>query len=140
MLRKLLIVLIIMAVLGGAALGYLLLRPDDSEAATQTTRVDRGDLVELALASGTVEPHVQVEVKSRASGDFGPPREQVGPAKRSRLSRVAELYTKQHRISDRSIRFDIVEVELDERGAPGAASVVVGAFGDQRARPRRGRG
>lgn len=91
----------------------------------------------VAEADGAL---VFVEVKSRASGDFGPPREQVGPAKRRRLSRVAELYTKQHRISDRSIRFDIVEVELDERGAPGAASVVVGAFGDQRARPGRRRG
>ena len=84
----------------------------------------------VAEADGAL---VFVEVKSRASADFGPPREQVGPAKRRRLSRVAELYAKQHRVSDRSIRFDIVEVELDERGAPHSASVVVGAFGDRRA-------
>jgi HlyD family secretion protein len=34
-----------------------------------TVAVRRGDLVEIATASGTVEPDVQVEVKSRASGE-----------------------------------------------------------------------
>jgi HlyD family secretion protein len=33
-----------------------------------TVTVGRGDLVEVAAASGTIEPHVQVEVKSRAAG------------------------------------------------------------------------
>jgi HlyD family secretion protein len=41
-------------------------RPD--EAGGPTIVVARGDLTEVAAASGTVEPHVQVEVKSRAAG------------------------------------------------------------------------
>ncbi len=40
---------------------------DAAEGAPVAAR--RGDLVEVASASGTVEPDVQVEVKSRASGE-----------------------------------------------------------------------
>ncbi len=45
------------------------MRPDASEAGPRTVTVRRGELVELATASGTVEPDVQVEVKPRASGE-----------------------------------------------------------------------
>jgi putative endonuclease len=75
---------------------------------------------------------VFVEVKARRSADFGAPRQQVGPRKRRALSRVAECYCEQHRLSDRSIRFDIAEVALDERGEPQAVEIVEAAFGDER--------
>jgi putative endonuclease len=84
---------------------------------------------------------VFVEVKARRSADFGAPRQQVGPRKRRGLSRVAECYCEQHRLSECSVRFDIVEVALDEQGRPEAVEIVVAAFGDQRgAASRRGRG
>lgn len=58
------------AVVAGLA-GFVLLRqsPDDRAATMQTARIQRGDLVETAAASGTITPDVQVEVKSRASGE-----------------------------------------------------------------------
>ncbi len=41
----------------------------DGAAVGDTVVVQRGDLVDVAAASGTIEPDVQVEVKSRASGE-----------------------------------------------------------------------
>lgn len=60
---------VILGIAGGA---YLLTRGDEeaeSAARAQTFVVRRGSIVETASASGTIEPHVQVEVKSRASGE-----------------------------------------------------------------------
>ncbi len=90
---------------------------------------------EADLIAEQQEVLVFVEVKARTSDQFGPGREAVGPRKRRTLSHVAEQYCKQRRISDRSIRFDIVEVELDEVGRPGRIEVVAGAFGAPPARP-----
>lgn len=60
-------------ILGGLGVGaWFLFGP--GKAGTDTTQVRRitvkkGELVETASASGTIAPHVQVEVKSRASGE-----------------------------------------------------------------------
>jgi HlyD family secretion protein len=55
------------ALAGGGVL--LSRRGRESGRPAPTLRARRGDLVEVATASGTVEPDVQVEVKSRASGE-----------------------------------------------------------------------
>lgn len=66
---------IALALLALGGLGFAAYRyraKDDGAAAAAAATlvtVERGSLVETASASGTIEPHVQVEVKSRASGE-----------------------------------------------------------------------
>ncbi len=67
--RKLIVISIVILIGMGAAFAALSLRPQESDARTGTSAVRQGDLVEMASASGTVRPDVQVEVKSRASGE-----------------------------------------------------------------------
>lgn len=59
---------VLVLALGIAGGGFYLFRGGEVEPGP-THVVRRGDLVETASASGTIEPHVQVEVKSRASGE-----------------------------------------------------------------------
>ena len=67
--RKVIIITIIIIISVGAAFLALSLRPDESAANTNLATVRQGDLVEMASASGTVEPDIQVDVKSRGSGE-----------------------------------------------------------------------
>ena len=67
--RKLIIITTLFVIVGGALFLALSLWPEQTAAHTRTATVRRGELVELASASGTVEPDVQVEVKPRASGE-----------------------------------------------------------------------
>ena len=55
---------------------------------------------------------VFVEVKSRASGEFGAPDRAVDAEKRQSLIRVARDYTRRARIDWTLVRFDIVSVIL----------------------------
>lgn len=55
---------------GGGAAYYFLGSAEERVVPTgEVLVVERGELVETAEATGTIEPHVQVEVKSRASGE-----------------------------------------------------------------------
>ncbi len=68
-LRTFLTAVVALAVLGATGFAaYRYLQPAAAPPAA-TVAVTRGELVETASASGTIEPHVQVEVKSRASGE-----------------------------------------------------------------------
>ncbi|MCC6521885.1 MAG: efflux RND transporter periplasmic adaptor subunit [Polyangiaceae bacterium] len=65
--------LVLVVVLGGLGVGgYFLwtkvIKKTSAQATGQPVTVSRGDLVEMASASGTIQPHVQVDVKSRAGG------------------------------------------------------------------------
>ena len=53
---------------------------------------------------------VFVEVKARASQDYGEPSEAVTRTKRRRILRTAEVYMQKHDWDDKPVRFDIVEV------------------------------
>jgi putative endonuclease len=53
---------------------------------------------------------VFVEVKSRSGLQYGHPREAVTAAKQARLLRTAQHYISRHRLTDRELRFDVVEV------------------------------
>lgn len=55
-------------VASSAAGGYAWYQQPSKTAAGPTVEVQRGNLVETAAASGKIEPEVQVEVKSRTSG------------------------------------------------------------------------
>jgi putative endonuclease len=51
-----------------------------------------------------------IEVKSRASADFGDPSESVGPAKQRHIIRAALQYLQDNRCLNRKCRFDVVTV------------------------------
>jgi len=68
--RRLVSAIVFVALLGAAAAVWSSLGGEDDEAPTGEVHVvRRGELVEVAAASGTIEPHVQVEVKSRTAGE-----------------------------------------------------------------------
>jgi len=67
--RKLIVIVTALVLSAGVVVLYLALRPSEASEDVGTVTVHRGKLVELASATGTVEPHVQVEVKSRQSGE-----------------------------------------------------------------------
>ena len=69
MTRTLLIVLLIGA---GAGVTWYFLQPATATTETpaaRTMEVRKGELVETAAATGVVEPNIQVDVKSRTSGE-----------------------------------------------------------------------
>lgn len=68
--RRIITAAVFLALVGGAAAVWSSLgSEDDAVPAGEVHVVRRGELLEVAAASGTIEPHVQVEVKSRTSGE-----------------------------------------------------------------------
>lgn len=67
--KKLALGIVVLAALGGGAFGLFEWLGAEPEMQGPTWVVRRGEIVETATATGTIEPHVQVEVKSRASGE-----------------------------------------------------------------------
>jgi putative endonuclease len=59
---------------------------------------------------------VFVEVKCRRPGWDATPAAAVSWHKQRRLTRLAQLYLKQHRLTSVRCRFDVVSVTLTERG------------------------
>ncbi|SFH50573.1 putative endonuclease [Tindallia magadiensis] len=55
-----------------------------------------------------------VEVKSRRTEKYGLPREAVTPYKQSKIRRVALLYIKKYKLEKRKVRFDVIEIYVDE--------------------------
>lgn len=57
-----------------------------------------------------------VEVKTRASGSYGHPKEAVNQQKQRKISMVALEYLKKNRKMGKKARFDVVAVFADEPG------------------------
>jgi putative endonuclease len=72
--------------------------------------------VDLVLRDG--DDLVFCEVKTRRSTLFGTPAEAVRPAKVRRLRRLAARWLAEHTVRPREIRFDVVAVLPQDRGAP----------------------
>jgi putative endonuclease len=75
----------------------------------------RKELDIVAMEGDTI---VFVEVKGRASGSYGSPREAVGAPKRRRLVMAATAYLKRRRLLERPCRFDVVGIRLGADGKP----------------------
>ena len=65
---------------------------------------------ELDLIVRQCDTLIFVEVKTRASEDFGRAASAVNRAKRKKLSRAAIRFLKNHKLRPPYIRFDVVEV------------------------------
>lgn len=55
---------------------------------------------------------VFIEVKTRATGEYGPPEEAVTAAKRRKLARAIEAFRIARGLADAPCRFDVVAVDL----------------------------
>ncbi|MCH5162530.1 MAG: YraN family protein [Clostridiales bacterium] len=58
---------------------------------------------------------IAVEVKSRLSLQYGTPAEAVGYNKIKKISQVTSQYIKQFRLFGVAVRFDIIEVYLEDK-------------------------
>src|SRR5437879_3997658 len=86
-------------------------------------RVRGGELDIIARDGATL---VFVEVKARATREFGDAAEGVTPMKQLRLTRLATEYLMRHHLHDCPCRFDVVSILFDASGPhAGAADVVV---------------
>jgi len=70
-----------------------------------------GEIDIIARHRGVI---VFVEVKSRASGRFGPPQAAVDANKQRRLTRLAREWLTQKGLVGKPARFDVVTVRLEE--------------------------
>jgi putative endonuclease len=57
-----------------------------------------------------------IEVKTRASTEFGPPQLAVNASKQRQLSKVALNYLNEKRLKDVKARFDVVAILLGQMG------------------------
>ena len=76
----------------------------------QRYRTPCGEIDIIAEHRGVV---VFVEVKARASAEFGTAAEAVTPWKQRRLTRMARDYLTRQQVVDRPCRFDVVAIMLD---------------------------
>jgi putative endonuclease len=76
---------------------------------------DRAGELDIVARDGFVI--VFCEVKTRRGDAFGSPGEAVGPAKQRRLRRLAAAWLAAHPGVRGEVRFDVVEVRAQARGA-----------------------
>ncbi len=86
-------------------------------------RCPLGEMDIIAREKGSL---VFVEVKTRATKDFGGPAAAVHERKQRQLSRIALLYLNQKKIRDVPARFDVVAVDLS--GPKARIEVIQNAF------------
>ena len=87
-------------------------------------RTRHGEIDIIADHHGTI---VFVEVKARASREFGGAAAAVTPYKQRRLTSMAVHYISVHRLAGRPCRFDVVAIDDAEGRAP-EVSLFAGAF------------
>ena len=75
-------------------------------------RCPTGEIDLIALDGATI---VFVEVKTRSSREYADPQDAVTPAKQRRLTRSAKCFLAQTGSQERSCRFDVIAITLDDR-------------------------
>ncbi len=86
-------------------------------------RTNRGEIDIVARDGQTI---VFVEVKARATGEFGTAAEAVTPRKQRQLARMAVEYLARHRLAGCPCRFDVVAIDGAGEGA--RVTVIRSAF------------
>ena len=85
---------------------------------------ERGEIDIIAEDGATL---VFVEVRARATREFGSAAESVTDGKKRQVARVAVEYLARHRIADRPCRFDVVAID-DALGLSPSVTIYPGAF------------
>jgi len=99
-----------------AARGYAILE--------RRYRTDRGEIDIVAEDGATL---VFVEVRARATGEYGRAADSVTAAKKRKVIGMAGEYLARHKVADRPCRFDVVTIDDALSGAP-VIVVYPGAF------------
>lgn len=81
-------------------------------------------LGELDIVAADSSALVFIEVKTRLNDGFGTPAEAVDYRKRRKISEVAAQYIKKYRYFDVPVRFDVIEVYIED----GTVNHIVNAF------------
>ena len=87
-------------------------------------RTRHGEIDIVAEDAGAI---VFVEVRARATGEFGRAAESVTDAKKRKVTAMAVEYLARNRITNRPCRFDVVAID-DALGAAPAIAVYPNAF------------
>ena len=87
-------------------------------------RTRHGEIDIVAEDRGTI---VFVEVRARASGEFGRAAESLTPAKQRKVTAMAVDYLARRHLTNRPCRFDVVTVD-DANGPRPEVTVYPGAF------------
>ncbi len=95
----------------GEDLAHRYLRRQGYVVVARNYRPASGD-AEADIVAWDRDTLVIVEVKSRASGDYGPPERAISPEKRAHMSRVAREFASRNSTPWDRVRFDIVTVLL----------------------------
>jgi putative endonuclease len=113
--------------LWGEAEAERLLRRQGCRILGRRVRIGRRDEIDLVVRDGEVL--VFVEVKTRASEDYGSPASAVDRGKRRALSRAAVRYMRSLRTRPAYFRFDVVEVVGVKGGGAPVVRRIERAFG-----------
>jgi len=97
----------------GEDLAHRYLRRGGFMIVARNYRLPSGD-AEADLIAWDGNTLVFVEVKSRATADYGPPERAIGEEKRAHLLRIAREYTRKTETPWERIRFDVVSVVLSK--------------------------
>jgi putative endonuclease len=89
----------------------------------------RTRLGEIDIVAREDDTLVFVEVKARRGLPGDPPQAAVDARKRARISRLALGYLSARRLGERSCRFDVIGVSLDDGGGVTAVRHLKHAFG-----------
>ncbi len=73
----------------------------------------RSKLGEIDIIAQQKETVVFIEVKSRASHQFGHPFSAITPAKQRKIIQVAQSFLAKHRLMENPARFDVVGLTID---------------------------
>ena len=73
------------------------------------------DIGEVDIFATDEKTLISVEVKSRLSLEYGTPAEAVGIDKIKKISQVTSQYIKRFRLFGVPVRFDVIEVYLEDR-------------------------
>lgn len=93
----------------GEDLAHRFLRGHGFTIIARNYRLPAGD-AEADLIACENESLVFVEVKSRATAEYGPPERAIGEEKRAHLIRLARVYTRKTETPWEHVRFDVVTV------------------------------
>lgn len=96
----------------GEDLAHRFLRKRGFVIVARNYRLAAGD-AEADLIARDGDELVIVEVKTRGSGEFGPPDRAVGPEKQRALRRVAREYARRSGIPEAQVRFDVIGITLE---------------------------
>ncbi len=95
----------------GEDLAHRFLRRQGYTIVARNYRLAAGD-AEADLIAWEGDSLVFIEVKSRQTGEYGPPERAIGEEKRAHLLRVAREYTRKSQVPWERVRFDVVTVIL----------------------------